>query len=99
MAAPWLRIDDRLIHGHVVAAWLPHLKAGRVIVVSDAAACDETQAMLMRLAVPDEVELEILSVADAAARGAQLGAGREPALILTPSPREALALLEAGLQL
>ena len=30
MGRLWLRVDDRLIHGQVVAAWLPHLKADRI---------------------------------------------------------------------
>ncbi|MFH1725409.1 MAG: PTS sugar transporter subunit IIB [Elusimicrobiota bacterium] len=97
-STPWLRIDDRLIHGQVVEGWAPHLKATRIVVVSDEVASDETQRMLMRLAVPDEISIEALSVKEACARIAELEANGSGLLILTPAPREALALLEAGMK-
>ena len=37
----------------------PHLKAAEVVVVSDAAAEDETQSLLMRIALPDHVALKV----------------------------------------
>lgn len=98
MGSPWVRIDDRLIHGQVVEGWVPHLKARRIVVVSDAAAADETQRMLMRLAVPDEIGLEVLSTEEARARAGVLSADESRLLILCPSPHEALSLLKAGLK-
>jgi len=95
---PWLRIDDRLVHGQVVEGWLPHLRARRVVVVSDAAAADETQRLLMRLSLPDAIGLEVLSVDSAAERIGEWSSQDERLLILTPSPHEALALVKAGLK-
>ncbi len=89
-----LRIDDRLVHGQVVEGWLPHLKADLVVVVSDAAAADEVQVALMKMALPASVGLLAARVADAPAALAALKGRR--ALVLTPGPSEALALLEAG---
>ncbi|MFA6029993.1 MAG: PTS sugar transporter subunit IIB [Elusimicrobiota bacterium] len=92
----FVRIDDRLIHGQVVEGWLPELKVRRVLVVSDAAAADPMQSQLMRLALPEEVALEVLPVADALARVRVAAQSPEPALVLAPGPAEVLALLEGG---
>lgn len=92
----FIRIDDRLIHGQVVEGWLPFLKPDAVVVVSDAAAGDPIQQTLMSLNMPETVDLRF--AATAAAPGVILdlvGAGRK-VFVLTPGPREALALVEGG---
>jgi PTS system mannose-specific IIB component len=89
-----LRIDDRLVHGQVVEGWLPSLKADLVVVVSDAVAADEVQLALMKMALPASVGLLAVKPADAPAALAELGARR--ALVLTPGPAEALALIDGG---
>lgn len=90
------RIDDRLVHGQVVEGWIPHLRAQRVIVVSDAAAADETQRALMQMALPEDVEFEALSVEQAARHPALLETAGKRTLVLAPGPLEILGLLERG---
>lgn len=91
-----MRVDDRLIHGQVVEGWVPYLKVDLVVIVSDAAADDEVQTALMKMALPPAMELLIVRVADAPAvlSSPQLAARR--ALVLVPGPVEALALVENG---
>ena len=66
MSLVLVRVDDRLIHGQVVGGWLPVVQAERIVVVSDLAAADPLQTGMMRLAVPEGVSVDVLSV-DAAA--------------------------------
>jgi len=99
MALALIRIDDRLIHGQVVEGWLPALRVARVIVVCDAAASDEMQRQLMRLALPESVMLEVLPVSEACAAVQAAAAAPEAALVLAPGPAEVLALLEGGVEL
>ena len=99
MTLSLVRIDDRLIHGQVVEGWLPALSACRVLVVSDQAAVDATQAALMQMALPESVGLEICSVKDAPEAVRRAAAGPEPVLVLAPGPAEVLALLRAGVRL
>lgn len=54
-----VRVDNRLIHGQVVEAWLPHLKVGRVAVADDEAAQDSLIKAAMGLAVQPSVEVLI----------------------------------------
>jgi PTS system mannose-specific IIB component len=90
------RIDDRLIHGQVVEGWLRVVQARRIVVVSDQSAKDAFQASLMRLAVPPEVELTVLSVADSAKALLEGRWKDERVLLLMPGLPEARLLAEAG---
>ncbi|MDE2491805.1 MAG: PTS sugar transporter subunit IIB [Elusimicrobia bacterium] len=96
MSIALLRVDDRLVHGQVVEGWLPSLKADLVAVVSDAAASDEVQAALMKMALPPSVGLLTLKVSEAAAALNDPKTAARRVLILVPGPGEALALLEGG---
>jgi mannose/fructose/N-acetylgalactosamine-specific phosphotransferase system component IIB len=96
MPVSLLRIDDRLIHGQVVAGWIPFLRAESVLVASDTAAEDETQTTMMRLALPDSVRLEVLPVAQAASHPCWSGDDARRSLVLVAGPQAALALLERG---
>ncbi len=60
-----MRIDDRLIHGQIVTKWIDYANAKKIIVADDKAAGDPMQQMLLKLAVPSGVKLEILTKADA----------------------------------
>lgn len=64
-----VRVDNRLIHGQVVEAWLPHLKVSRVVVADDEAASSPLIRAAMALAVQSAVEVRIepLSEVDFAA--------------------------------
>ena len=35
--SPWVRIDNRLIHGQVIEAWLPYTGASVLVVANDEA--------------------------------------------------------------
>lgn len=96
MGVALLRVDDRLIHGQVVEGWIPFLKVDLVIVVSDAAASDEIQTALMKMALPPSVGLLVLPVGEAASVVASSQLAQRKALVLVPGPAEALALLEKG---
>lgn len=54
-----VRVDNRLIHGQVVEAWLPSLKVSRVVVADDEAASSPLVRAAMALAVPSAIEVQI----------------------------------------
>ena len=93
-----VRIDDRLIHGQVVEGWVPYLKIESVVVVSAAAAADEVQKSLMRLALPDHVDLRVDNAAAAARALAAAPSSQRRTLVVTPGPQEVLELLDAGVR-
>jgi PTS system mannose-specific IIB component len=96
MSLRLVRIDDRLIHGQVVAVWLRALGAQRIVIVDDAMARDEFLREVLTLAAPQGVPVEVYDVAAGAARLTQLAATSEPVMALARSPRTVLALRRAG---
>jgi len=46
------RIDCRLVHGQVVEAWIPHVKANSLIVANDEIEANPVLRSVMELAVP-----------------------------------------------
>ena len=46
------RIDDRLIHGQVMTAWIKNRKANQVVIVDDDVANDEYMIDVLEMAIP-----------------------------------------------
>jgi PTS system mannose-specific IIB component len=91
-----VRIDDRLLHGQVVAVWLRALGAQRIVIVDDATARDEFLREVLTLAAPQGVPVEVHDVATGAARLIALAATPEPVIVLARMPRTVLELRHAG---
>ncbi|MGD0018504.1 MAG: PTS sugar transporter subunit IIB [Candidatus Limnocylindrales bacterium] len=96
MSLRLVRIDDRLIHGQVVAGWLRALGAERIVIVDEATARDEFLREVLALAAPQGVPVEVCGLADGAARLIALAATPEPVIVLARMPRTVLALRHAG---
>ncbi|WP_034301732.1 PTS system mannose/fructose/N-acetylgalactosamine-transporter subunit IIB [Alkalibacterium sp. AK22] len=57
-----VRIDDRLIHGQVATTWAKSTGIERIIVVSDQAAGDPLQKLLLSQAAPPEIKAHVITV-------------------------------------
>lgn len=55
-----------MIHGQILETWIPGTGANCLVVANDAAAANPIQNMVMTMAVPEEIELAILPVHQAA---------------------------------
>jgi len=91
-----VRVDDRLIHGQVIAVWLRAVGADVIVIVDDETAQDEFLSEILELAAPPGVAVEVYGTADAVERVAELAESGTPAFVLVKSPVTALALVEAG---
>ncbi len=60
------RIDERLIHGQVMTAWITGLFIKRILLVDDKIAKDEFMVEVLALSAPAGVEVRALTAADAA---------------------------------
>lgn len=60
------RIDNRLIHGQVLEAWVPFVHADCIVVASDEVAAKPLQKKLMAASVPRELPVIIGSLAEIA---------------------------------
>lgn len=95
----WARIDNRLIHGQVVEAWLPYTGASTIIVVNDDLADDALQQEIMSLAIPRSVSAVFLRVEQCAERLGSMGDLRDAVLVLFASCGDVRRAVEKGLRL
>jgi PTS system mannose-specific IIB component len=96
-----VRVDNRLVHGQVLEAWLPALDAHGILVADDEAAGNVLARSAMSLAIPPRVNFQVVRL-DAAAELLKPG-GKGPqaprTLLLLRDVRDAVALQKAGVPL
>lgn len=91
------RVDDRLLHGQVVEGWTPYVQADTIVVVSDTVCLEEDRCRLMRLIVPDHIELKVIPL-----RGLKTlisSSGESRMLLLFAGLDDVLEVLEGGVVL
>lgn len=91
------RIDNRLIHGQVLEAWLPHVQAECIVVANDAAAGTPLQRMIMQAAVPSSLRLEICRLDETAALLSSRELSGKRTLLLFASSDDALQACRLGI--
>ena len=92
------RIDERLIHGQVMTAWLALTKAKRIIVVDDEVYNDDFLIQVLELAAPSNVEIVIYS-AEKMAEKYSSNSDNILTIILFKNPLYVLKLLEYDVKL
>ena len=71
-----VRVDNRLVHGQILEAWVPFLDACCIVVADDQVASDFFRETVIRMAVPSDVRIVINSLAELAENTAfQRGCG------------------------
>jgi mannose/fructose/N-acetylgalactosamine-specific phosphotransferase system component IIB len=65
-----VRVDNRLVHGQILEAWVPFLNASCIVVADDQVASDFFRETVIRMAVPSEVRVVISGVAEFAENNA-----------------------------
>lgn len=58
-----IRVDERLLHGQILAKWVGHYQCQRVVVVDENANADPFLKSLMRASLPQKVLLEVCGLA------------------------------------
>lgn len=92
-----VRIDDRLIHGQVMTAWMKTLPAKQIIVIDDKVAKDEFMLFVLQNAAPSGVKVAALTEEKALET---LKAGLTlPSFILAKSPLSLKGLIENGIDI
>lgn len=91
-----VRIDDRLIHGQVVALWVKHLQARRIVIVDDQVAKDSFLQLVLRGAAPPGISVEVYALEQAPQALDRPEAERAKTIVLMKGPKTALGLRNAG---
>lgn len=92
------RIDDRLIHGQVMTAWLSYHQANEIVIVDNVLAEDDFTKMIMQSLVPEEIDLQVFSIAEATDYFKQQENG-EKIIILVKTPHVVAKLIEGGVDI
>ena len=93
-----VRIDDRLIHGQVVTAWLhAYASVRHIIVVDDKTSGDPFMRKMLALLVPAGITIEVLDV-DAAVRACEKNLDR-PSMMIVKDPLTIKRLVDAGVDI
>jgi PTS system mannose-specific IIB component len=59
-----VRVDNRLLHGQILEAWIPRLAIREVVVADDAAAADDLARAAMTLCVPPDLPVHVVAVGE-----------------------------------
>ena len=90
------RIDDRLIHGQVCAAWLKTLSTARhILVIDDKTSQDPFMAEMFALLIPSHISIEIRSVEEAT-KIMKEGLPK-PTMVLVKVPQTIKRLMDNGI--
>ena len=57
-----IRVDNRLLHGQILEAWVPRLRIQKVVIADDLAAGSPLALAAMTLCVPPELPIEVKAV-------------------------------------
>lgn len=91
-----VRIDDRLIHGQVIAVWCNSKTFTRIQIVDDAVAADAFMVDVLRLAAPAGLEIVAETVEDSV-KSLQENTTPETTMVLMKYPKTARQLYDAGI--
>lgn len=91
-----VRVDNRLVHGQILEAWVPFLQASCIVVVDDQVASDYYCESVIRMAVPREVEVVICGMREfAESHSFHQGSGQKT-IVLFSKISDALTVYRLG---
>jgi PTS system mannose-specific IIB component len=96
MAIVFVRIDNRLIHGQVSAAWMAAFDAGVILVADDGVAQDDIQRKVLHMAAPAGCRVDVLTTGDAAGKILSGAYDRDKVFLLVKTPAGIKAIVDAG---
>jgi PTS system mannose-specific IIB component len=94
----WYRIDNRLIHGQIIEAWLPYTGADRLVVANESLAEDFLLQQIILLAVPARVDSKFVRLGELPELICEYTLKKEEALVLFDSCRDARKVFDLGLR-
>ncbi len=94
------RIDDRLIHGQVVTAWIRAIgKCDEILICDDKTAKDSFMQQVYSSIKPPEIALRALSLEETIQDFKDKADDPRRVLLLTRHPSDILAMMESGIEI
>lgn len=93
------RIDDRLIHGQIVTAWVKQYHCSVILIADDGVAGDAFMQRVLRSAAPADLAVKALSLKDAADYLLGRDHASEKVMLLVKVPESLEHLVDDGVAL
>ena len=93
-----VRIDDRLIHGQVIAVWCRHRRFTHIVIVDDGVAADSFMQEVLSLAAPPNLQVDVFSIEDGIQVLNEDTSNWRTTMVLLKSPLAAKQLYDGGLK-
>lgn len=94
-----VRIDDRLIHGQVMTAWVKETGANQIIIVDDEVSKDLFMSEVMKASAPVGVTINVESVESSLPIINDIQNNNNKVIILSKGPKTILSLLKNGIKI
>lgn len=89
---PYIRVDNRLVHGQIIATWMPKLRLQRFVVAGDGVPGNRLQTTMFRMAIPGELGFDAMTIAQAGQFIAQRQYGEQKTMVLLETVQDAVRL-------
>lgn len=99
MTVKFIRIDDRLIHGQVVTAWIKTYQAKKILIVDDIVAKDDFLKNVLKMVKPSGVDLIIKGTENLNETIEAIEENKANAIILMKTPETAKKVFESQVHL
>ncbi|MDR0718679.1 MAG: PTS sugar transporter subunit IIB [Treponema sp.] len=94
-----VRIDDRLIHGQVVTAWIKQTDGNRILIVDDKLVNDRMMQRVLKAAAPPGISIEVKTILESSDLLKQDPEPKENIIILVKTPEVLESLIEQGVEI
>lgn len=92
-----VRVDDRLLHGQIIAVWCKHQPFTQIVIVDDATAADPFFEEVLTLAAPPSIQVRVFSLDEGIRALGREDVPHKTTMILLKSPADAVRLYEGGI--
>lgn len=93
------RIDDRLIHGQVMTAWVKKTRANQILIIDEEVAKDDFMSEILKMSSPSGIDIIVTGLEDAVAFLKAQERDNKRLIILVKAPVTIDALVEKGIDI
>lgn len=94
-----VRIDDRLIHGQVMTAWVKYTSANRIIIIDDLVAEDPFMTRILKMSAPPGIKVEVYDIEGAIEVLSKDLKKEEKIIILVKYPKTIQEIFDQGVKI
>ena len=91
------RIDDRLIHGQVMTAWVKKTRANQILIIDDEVAKDDFMSEILKMSAPAGIDIVVKGLEDAVTFLNEQETENKRLIILVKAPITIDVIVEKGI--